>query len=108
MSEPGQLELTAALERVGDHADERWMTVALAAVERVACRMVSFTTDDVWDELTAHEANTHDGRALGNVIKRAVKHGVCERTDQYRPSRRPECHQRPVKVWRSTVGHITF
>lgn len=108
MIDTGQLLLADALERVDANADDRWRAAAREAVRAVAERGGYFTTDDVWHELERTGSVTHDGRALGSVVKWAAKQGLCAGTDEYRPSRRPECHQRPVKVWRATCGHITF
>lgn len=38
---------------------------------------------------------------MGNVMKKAAERGICEATDEYRPSVRPKCHGRPVRVWSS-------
>lgn len=101
------------IETVGQNADPEWMRAAYAAVIRVARRQTRFTTDDVWLEL--HNASvaswgatgvwvqpaTHDHRAMGAVMRKAKKVGVCEPTGGYQPSTRDVCHGRPVRVWRS-------
>jgi hypothetical protein len=98
----GQMKLDQALERVERGADHQWLGTARTAVAYVAEYRVEFTTDDVWDILAAWQIPpTRDNRALGAVMRWAAKEGICTSTDNYRRSRRPECHLRPVMVWRS-------
>lgn len=92
-----------AIVRVDANADEDWKSVALKAVGWVAMTHITFTTDDVWLVLSGRDASTHESRALGAVMLRAAKIGYIESTDQYRPSIRPEAHQRPVKIWKSLL-----
>lgn len=94
-----------AVRIVGDNANELWMRKARQSLMQVARMNASFTTDDVWaDMLLVDEfAVTHEPRAMGAVLRRAVKEGVCVATPRYQPSVRVECHARPVRVWRSLV-----
>ena len=94
-----------AVETVGENANELWMRKARRSLTHVARMNASFTTDDVWaDMLLVDEfAVTHEPRAMGAVLRRAVKAGVCVATPRYQPSVRVECHARPVRVWRSLV-----
>lgn len=101
-----QLDIFAALEardealgRVEANADERWKAEALAAVRHLARMLPEFTTDDVWARLG--DSYPHEPRALGAVMKTAAAAGLIEPTDRIRTSHRPECHARPVRVWRS-------
>jgi hypothetical protein len=98
----GQMRLEEALDRVERGAHPLWLEQARCAVVHVAECKQEFTTDDVWatlDEWAIELRN--DGRALGAVMRWAVKQGICTSTDNYKRSRRPECHLRPVTVWRS-------
>lgn len=72
--------LTEALIRVDSAADYTWKEAAAEAVRAVAERYVDFTTDDVWDFLESNYpgVTTHEPRALGPVMIRAVKEGLCE------------------------------
>lgn len=109
MSDAGQLSLDQALATVADHADHRWTVAARRAVAHVAASGRPFTTDDVWAELGADAGvSTHERRALGAVMRWAVKRGICEPTDDYRPSTRPECHKRPVRVWCRPTHDISW
>lgn len=99
----------AAVERVEKNANQEWMIAAGSAVRAVAVSMTTFTTDDVWDMLTFFwtlnipPVTTHEPRAMGAVMRRAVKDGVCVATPAYERSSRVECHARPVRIWRSLV-----
>jgi hypothetical protein len=66
-------------------------------VRAVAGRMTEFTTDDVWSEMG--DETIIEGRAMGAAMRRARADGVCVPTQTYRPSDRPACHGRPVRVW---------
>lgn len=103
MEDFGQMNLDAALESVEEHADAEWKLAALEAVNLVARQTPDFTTDEVWRVLDRTDFRTHDNRAMGAIMRRAVAEGWVKSTPDYRESRRPECHKRPVKVWRSLI-----
>ena len=106
-----QLSLTDA-ERVRDdaiaraerHALQEWKDTTMDIIKVLAIAYPTFTTDDVWLELnrTPH-VGTHEPRALGSMIRAAYKLGWIVPTQEYENSTRPECHARPVKVWRSRL-----
>lgn len=103
-------ELTAmqardeAIARADDHAEPAWKKAAAMAIRSMAVERDEITTDDVWEWLyeMAIEA-PHEPRALGSMMLRASRDGLISTTDRVRQSRRPECHARPVRVWRSLV-----
>jgi len=72
----GQLALDDALDRVERNADEQWLVAADYAVAKAALRKAQLTADDVWDVLDGMDVATHEGRALGTVMRRAVKDGI--------------------------------
>lgn len=84
-----------AVERVGRNADAEWMRAALSVVRSLAELGAGFTTDDVWRRIGA----PREPRALGAVMQQAQRTGIARPTPNYRPSVRPECHARPVRVW---------
>lgn len=92
-----------AVEQVGEAADPTWRRVALLAVEAVAVEREEFSTDHVWTYLEGCGVKTHEPRALGAIMRSARAKAVAAATDRYVPSTRPECHARPVRVWRSKV-----
>lgn len=100
---------TDAQDRAGQNADQAWMLAAKASVRHLAQTRPTFTTDDVWDRLDTHypAEQTHDPRAMGAVMRYFARKGVAEKTGNYTPSRRPECHARPVMVWRSMTCPAT-
>lgn len=102
-AEEGEMRLADALIEVELAANERWKAAAHEAVREVAREQESFTTDDVWRVIEMKEVSTHEPRALGAIMKNAVKDGVCENTDRYQNSIRAECHRRRIPVYRSMV-----
>ena len=93
-------ETATALEQVAHNAGA-WIDEALEAVACVARRHVEFTSDDVWEWLGG--CDTHEGRAMGPVMRKAASLGMCERTDRYRKSTESVCHNRRKQVWRSLL-----
>jgi hypothetical protein len=85
------------IERVG-HGSEAWVTAAVAIIEMLAETRTEFTTDDVWDFMAA---SPPEPRAMGAAMSRARSLGYCEANNRTVPSNRPECHRRPIRVWRS-------
>lgn len=75
-----------------------------------------FTTDDLWERdarfregeasARAARASNHvppspnDPRAMGAALIAARRDGLISATGGYRKSTRPECHARPVAIWR--------
>jgi hypothetical protein len=91
-----------ALERVERGAKEDWLEQAEQAVLRVAARQEKLTSDDVWAELRGIPS-PRERRAMGPVLKRCESQGMIEYTDSTRRSSLPQCHRRPVRVWRSKL-----
>jgi len=88
-----------ALTVVDAGAPADWKAAALDAVRHLARMLPEFTTDDVWVRLRGNAPA--EPRALGAVMQHARALGLIEPTDRIRTSARPECHARPVRVWRS-------
>lgn len=84
-----------AVQRAGDRA---WMTSAVASIAKIAARLPSLTSDDVW---AAIEQPPREARLIGNALRRAQSAGLIAPTDEHRPSQRSMNHNRPVRVWRS-------
>lgn len=88
------------VETAGRNADPEWVTTAHRVIQELADRGEHFTADDVWELLDARQVTpTHEPRALGAVLRAAKSSGLIRPTAAYLPSRRPECHGRPVRVW---------
>lgn len=92
-----------AIDRVEMNANEEWKATALAIVRNLARRVPQFTSDSVWHELDKSDIKTHENRALGAVIIKAIKLGYIEPTGAYQKSTRPECHRRPIAVYASRI-----
>lgn len=58
------------------------------------------TSCDVWQCLDNMKITASNPRSMGLVIKLAHKNQLIERTPSYRPSRRKQANQRPVRIWR--------
>lgn len=97
MTTTAQEAATEAITRSGDNADPEWFAEALRIVCQLAVVLPDFTADAVWERL----GTTREPRALGAVMRQAAASGVIVKTDRVRPSRRVECHGRPMAVWTS-------
>jgi hypothetical protein len=91
-------EAAIAIERVEQAAEPDWVEQAYAAVERTCREMPEFISDDVWRR---DLPTTREDRALGPVMVRAAKAGLCRRTDRTRPSIRSHGSGKPV--WFSLI-----
>jgi hypothetical protein len=90
-----------AVEAVEAGADDQWLRAARARVEvHAACRQ-PFTTDEIWADLSRlhPQITTPEPRAMGAVIRAAVKDGLIKATGGYKASERPECHRNPKRIW---------
>ena len=98
-----QMTLEEALTVVEAAADPRWVDTCMKIVRHLAQLGGRFTTDDVWDLLDETGVWTKEPRAMGAVIRKLAADKVIVGDGEYWVSRRPECHQRPVKVWRGAA-----
>lgn len=100
-SRDGARQRDEGIARASQGSLKEWREAAREAVRRVAANASSLTTDDVWDELDrVGMSDVREPRAMGAVMLSMVKAGVIASTDRTRLSMRPECHRRPVRVWR--------
>jgi hypothetical protein len=86
------------------YGSEDWVHLTEAVIGALCRRVAAFTTDRVWfylEELPA--AHTGEPRAMGAAMRRAAGRGWCEATAEHVLSKRPECHRRPIRVWRSRL-----
>lgn len=80
--------------------DAAWQDAAIREVETLARSRDEFTTDDVWEVLNMPP---REGRQIGALMAACRARGFIEKTDATRPSDRPNCNRRPVRVWRSLI-----
>lgn len=99
--EEGTRRRDEAIARAEQHAVVDWNDEVDRAILRVARRRDLFTTDDIWQELLTAPAWTHEPRAMGAAMRRAERAGWCSPTADWWLSKRPACHRRPLRVWRS-------
>ena len=94
-----------AMDRSEKNATPEWSEVMLKLVKLTSQEQLLFNADDVFERMEAipNAPVTHDPRAFGPVMRRAVKAGYCEATDTTRKSRRESCHHRPLAIWRSKL-----
>ena len=93
-----------AIRRVDEHAEEQWKMDALHAVKMVARQRKHFTTDAVWKVLEGiTDFEPAEPRAMGAVMRRAVKAGFCVITTETRESIRTSCNRRPLRIWESLI-----
>ena len=97
-----QLKLEA-IERVEGNANTDWTRAALRIVTRLANSRFEFTTDAVWHFLELADTATHEPRAMGAIMRKCGALGLIHATGRTVMSTRPECHRRPIRVWRSKV-----
>lgn len=90
-----------AIRQAEAAANEEWRMLAAYAVESYAAQNpgAEITTDLLWSLLDGI-AETHEGRAMGAVMLQASRSRIIAATDRYVKSERPECHARPIRVWR--------
>lgn len=92
-----------AIDRAGSAANQEWFGRAQTIVQGLIKRGIYFTTDDVWEQLKDSGYYTSEPRALGAVIHQFAKDKQIVSTGSYRKSMRPECHRRPLAVWRPVI-----
>lgn len=91
-----------ALDAVAAAAPQEWRERAYETVCAVASRQAYFAADDIW---AAGLEKPHEPRALGPVMMRAVKEGVCEATAYTQHSKSVTQHSQPIRVYRSLSNH---
>ncbi len=101
----GEAAKEEAITRVEASASRAWLDQAWQAVGYAAevARTVGsdVTTDDVWETLSLMDSapELHEPRAMGPVMRRAVREGLLRPTSIFRPSAMPQNHRRPVRVY---------
>jgi hypothetical protein len=98
-----QMSLEDALAEVEENADKKWKNAALAQIRYLCVSRDEFTADDVWDRLDMLPVATKEPRALGAIMRRAVKEGWMRSTEKFVKSRRVESHRRPIVTWQSRL-----
>lgn len=84
------------------HADDAWKDAAYLAVCAVAQRCHRFTTDAVWVALGVTDP-PREPRALGPVMRRAMRDQIIVPTSEFDLTARPSRHRAPLRVWQSHI-----
>lgn len=96
-------ETIEAVEKVNRNADVEWKDAAYDCVVEVAKSKAEFTADDVMERVELLPVKTHNLRAFGPVMVKAVKNHIAEQTPMAVPSRRKSRHNCPIRVWKSLI-----
>ena len=64
-----------AIKRGSRNADPQWVQAATWVLNRLIASRAEFTTDEVMEGIDYVGATTHDARALGGVVQKALRSG---------------------------------
>lgn len=94
-----------AMQRVDENANPGWKAFTYELIVEVARSSVEFTTDDV-ERLRFGRGggpSTQEPRAMGPLMLKAARSGICEKTGRLRESVQASNHGRPMQLWRSLI-----
>ena len=92
--------LQRAYSLINSGQDHSFVRQSLRAIKRLSKTHEFITSCDIWDLLDNANIIPNNPRSMGVAVKLAHKNGLLQRTDNYRPSRRKQANQRPVRIWR--------
>ena len=91
-----------AMDAVENGAGPEWNAEADAFIEATAEEMEFFAADDVWAAGLSPAPN--DSRAIGPALTRAAEeYKIIVSTGEYRKSRIPKHHAKPLTIWKSLI-----
>jgi hypothetical protein len=90
-----------AIEQGLKNSDITWRRLAMERLYQICKIHQTFTMNDVRPYLKMLPVKTHDNRAVGGIVKTALKVGWLERTDQSIQSK--VGHKSPLQVWKSMI-----
>lgn len=93
-------KLQRAYDLINSGQDRFFIRQCLRAIDRLSNTNEFISSCDVWDLLDNANIIPNNPRSMGVAVKLAHKNGLIQRTDNYRPSRRKQANQRPVRIWR--------
>ena len=88
-----------AINLAGAFANEKWYSEAESAVNLLIKKGEDFDSDEIWRLLSHFDVKTKEPRALGAIMRKYAKDNKIINVG-YRKSTRPECHRRPIAIWR--------
>lgn len=88
-----------SIEQV-DKANQFWVDRAVQVGKGIAQSRAggTMTADDIYPAMGGLVCT--ENRAMGAVMKHLADAGIIEYTERTVRSVRPECHRRPIRVWR--------
>ena len=97
----GEKAATKAIARVKRHANPLWVKLAMECGRSCARRWRTITSQHVADlmALAYPGVKTHDGRAMGHVMRALAAEGTIKATNQYVRSGKRVNHNRPMRIW---------
>lgn len=93
-------KLQRAYSLINSGEDHSFIRQSLRAIKRLSKTHELITSCDVWELLDNAKITANNPRSMGVAIKLAQKNRLIQRTDDFKPSRRKQANQRPVRVWR--------
>lgn len=93
-------KLLRAYSLINSGQDHSFVRQCLRAIKRLSKTQEFMTSCDVWELLDNAKITANNPRSMGVAVKLAHKNGLIQRTDGFKPSRRKQANQRPVRVWR--------
>ena len=93
-------KLQRAYSLINSGDDHSFVRQCLRAIKRLSNTHELMTSCDVWELLDSANITANNPRSMGVAVKLAHKNGLIQRTDGFKPSRRKQANQRPVRIWR--------
>lgn len=88
-----------AIQASGDAAEPEWTKTAYRVIAGLCRTYEEFTVDDIWTVLKDYDVSTPEPRALGHLMLKAARAGLCRNSGRYVKSRIPWRHGRPIPIW---------
>jgi len=93
-------KLRRAYTLINSGDDHSFVRQCLRAIKRLSNTHELITTCDIWELLDIAKITANNPRSMGVAVKLAKKNGLIQRTTEFKPSRRKQANQRPVRIWR--------
>lgn len=92
-----------AIDRVDEHAHERFKLIAFKAGVHLAKTRKVFDSADLRDLMAKHfpDVKTHEDRVLGAIMRQLARAGWVKNTHRMEKSKRVRNHNRPLNQWES-------
>jgi hypothetical protein len=100
---PVTLDVDDAIAQVEANANSQWKEAALRILKDICERHREFTTDLLAEELGKTMHHTQDLRAVGSIMRKAMKNGWCLRSTTFTKSNRKHCHSMDIPVYQSLL-----